>query len=382
MPKSISKRAQSVVACIRLFSVTILLLPGIVFAQHPIAVACIIPGAEDVPFWRDTVSFMRAVAEDLDIGLQVEFVKNNDISYKRAFDKMLARKETPEYLLLGRWGSISQRLLQTANERNMKILSFNIGFPDRERQIIGYPRGKLKNWLGELVPDNTAAGYRLADSLLNASKSLRTRSPGEKINVLGIAAFSDDSVSLAREEGLRKRIQEDPNAVLVDVVLGGWSKETSLQLSLEAFEENKIPDVIWAASDAMAIGAIDAAKQKGLQAGRDFVIGGFDWNPDNIALIQQKKVAASLGGQIFDGGWALIMLYDYHNGIDFALPNGPRFETAIHEITINNVDEYVNKLKDIDFRKIDFKSFTKTHNSDLKTYQFSFDEVLQSAHIE
>ncbi|MBN1377906.1 MAG: ABC transporter substrate-binding protein [Gammaproteobacteria bacterium] len=347
-----------------------------VSAQQKITVACIFPNSEDIPFWRDTAAFMHAVADDLDINLETRFVKSNDISYKRVFDQVVNSERRPEYILMGRWGIISKQLLQEADKKNIKILTFNSNFLLDEHQIIGFPRSKHRNWIAELVTENRNAGYQLAERLIAHVKKMSIKDRDKKITIFGIGAYSDDAVSIERVDGLKQLVAEEASVVLLEVALGGWLRDSAYRLTLDALERHQSIDVIWSVSDEMAMGAIDAARKKGLQAGKDFVIGGFDWKPENISLIRQGEVTASFGGQIFDGGWALIMLYDYHHGIDFAVSGGARVNMPIYEITAENINNYTGILENYD--GIDFKSFTKKHNSMLKEYPFSLNALFES----
>ena len=164
--------------------------------------------------------------------------------------------------------------------------------------------------------------------------------------------------------------------VLLDVVLAGWRQYIAEEIVSRAFEQHKNVDVIWAASDEMVLGVLDAVKQFERILGRDFVVGFFDWNADVIQKIVKGDVVASFGGQFFEGGLALVLLYDYHHGLDFADSLGTSISTPMYSVTSKNVNEYLAKLDNVDWNNIDFRQFSKTLNLDLKRYDFSLDAVL------
>ena len=79
-----------------------------------------------------------------------------------------------------------------------------------------------------------------------------------------------------------------------------------------------------------------------------------------------------------EAGWALVMLYDYHNNKDFKDDTGVEIVTKLEPITKTNIDTFLQKLGDRDWNKIDFRKFTKTDNPSLTSYNFSLDAIFAS----
>lgn len=345
--------------------------------QQKMTVAFVVPGEEHIPYWSDKVAFMEAVAEDLDIDLRVTYSKANEISLSRSIATVLNAEEKPDYFLTGRWIKVVSSLIRLADRRGIKTLTFNAAFNRNERLLIGHPRENLNNWLGEMSPLDEDAGYRLADILINTAKKQGNVGADGKVRVLSIGAYQGDVVSEARLVGLRRRMAEQSDAVLLDVALAGWRQYIAEEIVQKAFEQHKAVDVIWAASDEMVLGALDAAKKLDLKPGKDFVTGGFDWSSENIDLIMRGDVVTSFGGQFFEGGLAMVLLYDYHHGFDFAKTTGTSMFLPLYPVTKENVQEYKEKLENVGWRGVDFKKFSKVFNPDLKKYDFSLKTVLK-----
>ena len=362
-----------------LFLCLLLYLPSIsVAAEKPISVAFVVPAEDHIPHWHNMVTFMQVVAKDLGIELRVTYSKPNEISMSRIISTMLNSVEKPDYFLTGRWTKAIRSLVRLADRREIKTLTFNAAFIDEDREIIESPRKRLKYWIGELNPDDKVTGYKLADRLIRRAE--QNRKPGDKgvIKIVAVGAYSGDSVSEARVAGLRQRVAEKGDAILLKVVLAGWRQQAAKEVILRAFEKYSDIDVVWAASDEMVLGVIDAAKQLNRVPGKDFVIGGFDWYPQNIDMIAKDEVLVSFGGQILDSAWALVLLYDYHHGYDFASTLGTTVSMPIYPVTAANVDEYKANLEHADWSKIDFRQFSKKYNPELKQYDFSLDAILQA----
>jgi len=52
-------------------------------------------------------------------------------------------------------------------------------------------------------------------------------------------------------------------------------------------------------------------------------------------------------------------------------------ETAMHSIDKSNVEKFTKVFGKQQWNKIDFRKFSKVHNSNLKKYDFSLEAVLQ-----
>ena len=82
----------------------------------------------------------------------------------------------------------------------------------------------------------------------------------------------------------------------------------------------RYPDtnIIWAANDSMALGALRAVRAREARV----LVGGMAGFPDAITSVADGGLAATSAGGYLIGAWALVMLYDYHRGVDFAAHGG------------------------------------------------------------
>ena len=79
-----------------------------------------------------------------------------------------------------------------------------------------------------------------------------------------------------------------------------------------------------------------------------------------------------------EAGIALLLIYDYHHGHDFADELGVSFNTPMVSMSQDDVRRYLKNVgPNPDWSRIDFKRFTKTHNPDLKRYDFSWAHVIE-----
>ncbi len=120
----------------------------------------------------------------------------------------------------------------------------------------------------------------------------------------------------------------------------------------------------------MALGTIEGLTDK------DILTGGVDWSVEGIdAVLTEPKMAATMGGHIYEGAWVAVLLYDYFNGVDFK-SESLRFKSKMSGITKKNVATFQSRLSQKNWNKINFSRFSKVKNPDLKKYDFSLSALL------
>ncbi len=77
------------------------------------------------------------------------------------------------------------------------------------------------------------------------------------------------------------------------------------------------PDItgVWAANGGTATGVMAALKTRGKVPGKDVIVVGMDLNPENVQAVKSGALLFDIGGHWLQGGFALVLLYDYLKGI-------------------------------------------------------------------
>jgi ABC-type sugar transport system substrate-binding protein len=334
-------------------------------------------------FWQNTYDVMQAAADDLDIELTAVF---NESNYRltRSGLQLLDAKEKPDYFITGFWRNLTDRMLIEAEKQQIKSLIINGAVPEAEKDAVGRPRGKFQHWIGHLYPDDEGGSYLLSRYLLEQSRNRKNNNTGEPIKVIGLSADTEMPASISRNHGFYRALKESGATDLLEFVGCGWNRDVGRKMTLEYLDAHPTVDVIWTASDAIALGAISAIDSAGLKPGKDIVVGGFDWLPETLQKIKNGEMSASMGGHFLEGAFALILIHDYQHGIDFTDDPGIEHQTSMHMITAENVDRYLQLLSNPDWDRVDFKQFSKVYNKSLKKYDFSFEaiakQLMQAAH--
>lgn len=336
------------------------------------------PDTENTPFWGKVYDVMEAAAEDLGVELHGVTAKDNSISVKRAGMELVESLGRGDYLITGYWVFSTVKFIEVAEQRGVKVFVINADFSEEENSELGLPRTRYKRWIGHMYANDEQAGYELADSLImKAVKAGKVAKDG-KVHVVALYGGDKAVVPEARDRGLKRRIGAFSDAKLEVVMSAMWDKDSAIPITLQMLNENPETTVVWAASDSMALGAVQAIKSLGKKPGVDIFVGGVDWSDEGIEAVASGELSASVGGHFMEGAWSLILVNDYHYGIDFAGDPGVKSMTSMHSVTSDTVNDFMEKLNNPDWSRVDFKRFSKKYNPDLKKYDFSLQALLRS----
>jgi len=340
-------------------------------------VAFLVPDHAEDQFWGKTVQFMQAVANDLDIELTVYFNVEagytNRFHYKQRAHDLLTGQNKPDYLIFVHLKGVGHRILAEAEQAKVHSFIVTSEIPKNERTLFGYPRGRYQYWLGVMSPDEVQAGFVLATALL---KQARKNNPDELLSLLAISGSFNSVTSHYREQGLLKAIQAFPNTHLLKIFHSHqWDKKDAQQKTRVMLKRFPTISMIWTAGDDMAVGASQAVAQANYS--RPVAIGGIDWTDEALQNIKQKKLNASVGGHFIQAGLILLLLYDYHYGLDFKQALGTEIKTPMQLINADNIDKLSKILGGGQFNQIDFRQLTKKHAPN-QEYQLDVLSVLKT----
>lgn len=344
--------------------------------REPLRVVFISPeAAAGREFWVAFTAFMRRAASDLGIDLRVEYANTNRfLAVKLAHDAVQA-PTPPHYLVHIYQLGQGRRMLSLADKAGVRTFTVNTGVPREEADIVGSPRGLFPRWLGQMYPDDVAAGRELALYLTQRARDMQLQGAGENVQVVAISGSRNSRVAFDRNQGLLDAIGSQAGVKLNQVLFTEW-------IGVEAAEKMPIlmhryphTSVVWSASDMMALAIANSMKDLGKQVGRDVVLGGIDGIPAAIDAIDEGLLEATLIGHFMEGAWALVLLYDHYHGIDFNAA-GTTFRSQMSLVTKTNLERYRQLSQAENWKKIDFRRFSKTYNPELNEYSFTADAVL------
>jgi len=349
---------------------------GQAYAGDPLRAIFLSPGSKDGAFFGPLISLMEEAALDLDIELEIVEANRDHLEMTQKGNEILDRKELPDYLLLANEHGTAVHLIERANLLGVKVFLLNEGLNKKRYVELGGPRQKLKNWLGELIPNDRQSGYLLAKNLIEQALDNDLSDVNGALHLVGLNGTHKTNSAAQRLLGLQDALTEFPNVKLHQVVYAYWKEEKAYKATQGLLKRYPQTNVIWSASDLMAQGAMRAVIEARQKPGADILLGGVDWADLAFDHVREGSISATVGGHFFDGAWAMVMLYDYHNGYDFITRSKSNFSI----VTKDNIHLFDHYLKTShDRAQIDFKAFSKTHKNPFNTHRIFFGKTNRNA---
>ncbi|MDA3950916.1 MAG: substrate-binding domain-containing protein [Spirochaeta sp.] len=231
-------------------------------------------------------------------------------------------------------------------------------FPAEIAQIGGSPRNTYRTWIGYFHEDEEEKGFLLARHLISAARAParahRGDTASETVRVVGVGGDTTWYGSALRERGLQRAVDADPAATLLQTVPTRWTPTEGREMTTRLMDRYTDISVIWAASDQLALGAVDAVRARGETPGETVFTGGLDLSLVGLQAVAQGDLTATVAASPLAWAQILIYVYDYLHGIDFAARMGTEIfippETATRSTAPQLIQER-ERYDEIDYRR-------------------------------
>jgi ABC-type sugar transport system substrate-binding protein len=310
----IRPRAASLRWLLPLLLLPLLLQPAV--AQR---VAFINPGHADEAFWVSAGQAMQAAARALQLPLEQHFA-GRDPQRALALARELAQRQPgqrPDYVILVNEKGVLVPAAKLLGEAGIPSLAAFSGLLPQEREAWA-PRRGLPLLLGTLEPRAEDAGYQTARSLIVEGLRRRLQGPDGRLHLLAIAGDRSTPVSIQRNLGMRRALAEFPQVQLDQVVFADWKRDEAGELMARQLARGATPQLVWAGSDQMALGAMTEARRAGHHPGQDLLFSAINTSDEALQARHSGALTALSGGHFLLGALAVVMLYDHHHGRDFS----------------------------------------------------------------
>ncbi len=304
------------------------------------------PSVVDDPFWLKVQSISQHAALQLGFEIDVIYGEGNRHIQFQELKKYLEYKEKPDYTILILYPGAALETLKLLEKYKVPSITLEETISGEEKQQIGVPGENFKYWIGEVYHDNYQAGYDLAEALYdssNKSKNLKA------VLVNGHYGSESDMRAQGAIDYFESRYVD-----VAQEVHASWSEKLSTEQTLKLLNRHEDINIIWAASDLMAIGAMKACKQVCSER-QNISFGGFDWLSVGLEKIASGEVQASVGGHFMMGAWALVSLFDHHNKHPYWSEH-KELVIPMGIITKDNVHDYQWMKTNPNWGQVDYKS--------------------------
>lgn len=342
------------------------------------SVVFINPGHPDEPFWRSVTRFMQPAARQLEVRLEVLYAERDQLKMIDLVRQVGARPAKPDYLMIVNEKDTGGEMLKLANAAGIKTLLTFSKFDEATAAEYGQPRQKYPHWLGSVTTDAAAAGRLTAEELIRQARQLRALADDGKVHVALIAGDKTTPTGIQRLQGAQAAFAADPSVVVEQVVHANWDRARAREQAAALLLRYPRLNAFWTASDLTAYGALEAAEQAGRTPGKDLLVSAINNSPAVMSALLQGRISALAGGHFTTGAWALLMLYDYHNGKDF-LCEGLELQVPLFLLfNEERAQRFLTRFaREEDFSTIDFRQFSRHWQPQQKRYQFGLLPMLK-----
>ncbi len=333
------------------------------------------PGKSSEKFWLSVSDFMTAAAKSLDIKLEILYAERDHLKAIELSRSVAQRATKPDYLIVVNEKQAAGEMIKIADKLGLKTFLLLNKFEDEQAVEFGAPRQKYKHWIGTLTPDNQDAGTLTAAALIKQARQAKLPTVDGKLQMIAIGGDKSTPASVQRLAGVQKALAKSSDVQLTQTVYGNWEQERAREQVAQLLQRYPQTRAIWAANDLMAFGAMEAAKASGRKVGEDIFFSGINNSPEALAALGDGRLAALGAGHFMAGGWALVMLYDYHKGRDFASEGLELRGRMFGLVERKGLERFNARMADTSFGSFDFRRYSKVLQPGLKTYPFDMTQL-------
>jgi len=211
----------------------------------------------DRPFWQQLTEYAQAVAHDLAVDLTIINIQNDtqimldavESACQAGVDGIIFQSYTID---------TGEAMLQRIDECQIPsiLINSNIGATPVK------PRKEHPYLIAKFLPNDFQAGYDLLKTLVSAASQVYQP---QALHILAIDGSTLHEAAIERKQGREHYLKTLGKVASYQTLAGDWTTEHSATLFAQAYAENPHINVIWVASDEMAMGAVQQIKALGIE---------------------------------------------------------------------------------------------------------------------
>ncbi|MCX7278130.1 MAG: ABC transporter substrate-binding protein [Burkholderiales bacterium] len=342
------------------------------------SVAFLNPGKSDEAYWVAAAQAMQVAATSLGLQLEVQFAERDQLRVLELARALVVRPlaNRPDYVVFSNDSGTGAELLRVFDGSGIRCFMAFSRLSAVEEAQLGGPRQRFKQWLGSLEPRAADAGYLTGKALLEQGRAAKAQAADGKLHVLALAGDRSTPSSVLRNQGLLQALSEADDAVLDQMVYSSWKRDKAAEQADWLFTRHPAARLVWAGSDQIAFGAMQALEKRGGQPGHSMWFSGVNTSKEALEAVKSGRLTALAGGHFMAGAWALVLLYDYHHGHDF-VDEGLQLERPMFVVFTPAMAQKFEDRFGQRYNSIDFRRYSKVLNPKLAQYSFGFAQLLR-----
>jgi ABC-type sugar transport system substrate-binding protein len=338
-----------------------LVVISLTFAANPkkLKIGAIVPTL-NAQFWNAYVDFMKKGANELGVDLVVLNCDNKADLLPKYIEDLVSMK-VDGMIVVPYWAG-DKKALRDSKNSNIPLIFTDV-YSDVVPQSSQYP-----NYIAFVGPTDEEAGYQMAKKLF---ETMKPNSEGKKV-IGWVEGTPGTSVAIDRNKGIEKAIREHPEVVVAGKVNGNFVRDESQAAFESLYQAHPEIKGVWAANGGTATGVMTALKNAGKIPGKDVLVVAMDLNPENVEAVKNGELLFDIGGHWLQGGYALIIMYDWLNGIKIPSSKA-NIKLDLLPLTKERIKDFESKFPN-GVPAFDFKASSKVFNrkADYSNFKVSY----------
>lgn len=274
------------------------------------------------PFFNDMQAGAEEMARELEINLIVQAAEREvDVEQQVQIVENLIQRQVDAIMLTPSGSREVVPVIARANRNNIPIINLDTRV---DAELLARDNAYVATFIGS---DNFEGGY------------LAGKFVGEQLNGEGKVAILEGipghETADSRQQGFLSGIREFPGIEVVTSQTANWERNLGYNVFENILQSYNDVQAVFAASDLMALGAIEAISAGGRNP-NDILVVGFDAHTEAVDAIRRGVMHATVAQNPYEIGRAGVeYAYKVLNGEE--IPNNINVEIKL--ITQENVDE-------------------------------------------
>lgn len=299
-------------------------------------------------FWNRYADFAKKGADELGVNLIVLNADNKADALSKHIEDLVSRGV--DGLIYTPYWASGRKGISEAAKANIPVICTDC-YPEEIK-----PNDEFKNYIAFVGPSDASAGYQMGLALFEATPAGKD----SKKHIGVVLGTPGTSVATNRRIGLEKALKEHPEVVVEGEVNGNFVRDTSQKVMEDLYQAK--PDIkgVWCANGGTATGVMTALKNAGKKPGTDVMVVAMDLNPENVEAVKSGDLLFDIGGHWLQGGFALVMMYDFLNGVKVPADKAS-VELGLLPLTSKTLPQFNKDFPD-GMPKYDFKEHSRVYN--------------------
>lgn len=349
-----------------------------VVPEHRMKVAFIHPGFDKEEYWNTISEIMTAAANDLDIDLGIYRTRHTPELMKLVTIDLL-HHDKPDYIITTNEGGQAIKIINEAKKSHVPVLLIKDPLTDDEIAMLDSSANATL--VGSILVNDFQAGYQLLKNMTETAKKFDTNKTLQFHTLVALVNPESNS-ALMKKKGLNDFISEN-EMIAVDnlVTLKSINDSAQIARSIADQEKSSYPlSFIWSNSDEISMLLYKLIqKNKKIKRSSHVYIGGIGWSKLGLDGLRTGEMTVNVGGDIFIGAAAIVMLYDFANGIKFPAATKIYNIPLMQPMTPELMAQFDLYLPNYNWGLIDFTKLSKFRNQEINNYDFSLHNLFNNA---